>query len=295
MAVVDLEGAYDLHIHAAPCLFERIGDDIEIAQMCRDAGYRAIMLKAHHESTASRAYYADKSVPDIKVFGGLVLNSFVGGINPAAAEAALKTGAKEIWMPTVDGTAHRQFFGVTGNYGVPGSATYIQSTTLKVSQEPAGLLKDGSLPTEVLQVLELVRDYDGILGTTHICKEEMLALAADAVDLGVKKILITHPHFKMLRLSNADTKHLVDMGAILELCSGTVQPIPGYVGINEIVETIRLVGAQNCIISSDTGSPRKPVPPETTRAYLYCLKVRGIAEDEIRMMTRDKPQALVGY
>jgi hypothetical protein len=183
LAVVDLEGAYDLHIHAAPCLFERIGDDIEIAQMCRDAGYRAIMLKAHHESTASRAYYADKSVPDIKVFGGLVLNSFVGGINPAAAEAALKTGAKEIWMPTVDGTAHRQFFGVTGNYGVPGSATYIQSTTLKVSQEPAGLLKDGSLPTEVLQVLELVRDYDGILGTTHICKEEMLALAADAVDL----------------------------------------------------------------------------------------------------------------
>lgn len=169
------------------------------------------------------------------------------------------------------------------------------SATLKTLMETVGLLKDGSLRPGVLTVLELVGDYDGTTGTAHVCREEMLALVAAADDMGLKKILVTHPHLKMLRLSNPDMKNLPDMGAILRLCSGTVQPVAGHVGMNDTVETVRFVCAQHCVMSSDTGSPRKPVPPETTRAYLYCLRVRGIADDKIRMMTRDKPKAMVGY
>ena len=66
LAVAGLEGAYDLHSHAAPCLFERVRNNIEVAQMCRHAGYRTVMLEAHHESAASTAYCAHKNAPDVK-------------------------------------------------------------------------------------------------------------------------------------------------------------------------------------------------------------------------------------
>jgi hypothetical protein len=36
-----------------------------------------------------------------KIFGGIILNHAVGGINPVAAFAAIRFGAKEIKMPTV--------------------------------------------------------------------------------------------------------------------------------------------------------------------------------------------------
>jgi len=40
-----LNGLIDLHLYNAPCVFERSFDMIELAKMCRQAGYRAIVLK----------------------------------------------------------------------------------------------------------------------------------------------------------------------------------------------------------------------------------------------------------
>ena len=94
MSRVSVEGAIDLHIHTHPCLFPRIGDDRAIVAAAAAAGMRGVMLKCHHESSVSRAYLVNAEFPDIDVFGGIVLNSYVGGINPAAVEAALRLGGK---------------------------------------------------------------------------------------------------------------------------------------------------------------------------------------------------------
>lgn len=55
MKTLSLCGAFDLHIHAAPDCFDRIGNDIEIAQQAKAAGMRAIAIKSVYESTVSRA------------------------------------------------------------------------------------------------------------------------------------------------------------------------------------------------------------------------------------------------
>ena len=102
MEFMKLDGAVDLHVHSYPCVFQRRVDDRQAAQAAQDAGMAAIVLKCHHESTVSRAYLIQQEFPDLKVFGGVVLNQFVGGINPGAAEVGLRLGAKEIWMPTID-------------------------------------------------------------------------------------------------------------------------------------------------------------------------------------------------
>ena len=77
---------------------------------------KAILLKCHHENTVSRAYLVQRVIPGIRVFGGIVLNYYVGGINPAAVEASLRLGGKEVWMPTVDAGYHAEVHGGTGGY-----------------------------------------------------------------------------------------------------------------------------------------------------------------------------------
>ncbi len=63
-----------MHIHSAPDIQPRYGDDIEIARQAERAGMRAILLKSHVTLTADRAAIAAKVVGRLRVFGGLVLN-----------------------------------------------------------------------------------------------------------------------------------------------------------------------------------------------------------------------------
>src|SRR5262245_64201581 len=103
-----LEGAIDLHVHCSPSFFNRWGDGLDVARACEQTGMAGVLLKAHEGSTVPEATILDRLVPSIDVFGGVVLNRYVGGINPAAAEAALRLGGKCIWFPTVDAHAHAQ-------------------------------------------------------------------------------------------------------------------------------------------------------------------------------------------
>lgn len=74
-----LEGAVDLHVHSAPDVDQRRFNDIELAREAADAGMGAILIKSHQNSTVERAWLVSQIVPEIRVYGGLVLNETVGG------------------------------------------------------------------------------------------------------------------------------------------------------------------------------------------------------------------------
>jgi len=96
---------FDLHVHAAPDIGPRIGDDLDVVRRYAEAGYAGCVLKGHYASTVGRALATGRST-GLAVFGGLALNRHVGGVNPAAVTAELLQGARVIWMPTAD--AHTQ-------------------------------------------------------------------------------------------------------------------------------------------------------------------------------------------
>ena len=98
-----MQGAYDLHMHAAPSPFHRVLDDYGLLEEAGRAGMAGIMLKSHYESTIARAILANIHCASCtKAYGGLVLNWPVGGLNPYAVENAMKRGCRIVWMPTRD-------------------------------------------------------------------------------------------------------------------------------------------------------------------------------------------------
>ena len=98
-----------MHVHSHPDVFGRNMDDIDVAQLAKASGMRGILLKNHVSETASRAALVMKVVPGIEVFGGIVLNKAVGGINPDAVEWMHRVyggRGKVVWLPTFESDKH---------------------------------------------------------------------------------------------------------------------------------------------------------------------------------------------
>src|SRR5438552_6034176 len=102
-------GVIDMHVHSHPDVFGRNLDDIDVAQLAKARGMRGVVLKNHVAETASRAALVMKVVPGVEVFGGVVLNRAVGGINPAAVEwmhRVYGSRGKVVWLPTFESDKH---------------------------------------------------------------------------------------------------------------------------------------------------------------------------------------------
>jgi hypothetical protein len=289
MALIELKGAVDLHIHSYPCVFQRRIDDRQAAQAASDAGMEAIILKSHHESTVSRAYLLQSEFPDLKIFGGVVMNQFVGGINPAAAEVSLRLGAKEVWMPTIDAAHHVEVHGARGAYDVQTSDGQF------VWGDPISAVVDGKVTNEAMVVLELIAKHDAILGTAHLSLNEIGVLVKTAHERGVKKILITHPYFKVPAGMNVDfLKEMVRLGAIAEFGYCTISPMWAYVNLDFTKGIMDDLGYDNCLVMSDTGQSHNPLPPEALWLYGQGLYEKGVSPANVDKLIKSTPRAMLG-
>ncbi|MFQ5856253.1 MAG: DUF6282 family protein [Anaerolineae bacterium] len=288
MALLKLDGAVDLHVHSYPCVFQRRVDDRQAAQAAADAGMAAIVLKSHHESTVSRAYLIQREFPSLKIFGGVVLNQFVGGINPAAAEVALRLGAKEVWMPTIDAAHHVEVHGARGTYDVQSSeASFAWG-------EPISAVKDGKVTDEAMVVLELIGKYNVILGTAHLSLPEIDLLVRAAKERGVQKILITHPYFRVPAGMNVDfLKEMMRLGAIAEFGYCTISPMWAYVNLQFTKEVMDVIGYDNCVVMSDCGQSHNPMPPEALWLYAQGLYEKGVKVGDVEKLIDKNPKALL--
>jgi hypothetical protein len=285
-ALIDMSGAIDLHCHPYPDLFPRLTDDAGVVEAAQAAGMRAIMIKCHHESSVSRAYLTAKLVPGVRVFGGVVLNSYVGGINPAAVEAALRLGGKEVWMPTVDAAYHAQLHGGTGGYDA-------QSGGKSAATGISALDEHGELRSEALEVLDLIAQHNAILGTCHLSPGEIAVLVGEARRRGVQKILITHPFFKVPNLKLEELRAVVDQGATAEFGYCTVSPMWNYKSIRAVAEATQILGARHCVLVSDTGQRHNPMPAEALRVFAQGIFECGVPEEDIYTMIKGNPADLL--
>jgi hypothetical protein len=288
MERMSVAGAIDLHVHTAPDLLDRIGDDQAIVKNAKEAGMLGVQLKGHSECTASRAYIMNQLYPDINVFGGIVLNRYVGGINPDAVEASLRKGGRSVWMPTVDANYHAQKYGRTGRYSVQELDSSGSEVGIKVIKE------DGGLRDELIEILDMIRKYNAVLGTSHISPEEIVKLIDAAKERKVEKISLTHPFVKVPGVDIDFLKQVIPKGVFAEFGFCTVSPMWVDAKIDQVKEAIKVLGAGQCVIMSDGGQIHNPWPHESLRIFAQCLFEKGISQKEIETMMIKNPKQLMG-
>jgi Family of unknown function (DUF6282) len=281
-----LQGAIDLHVHCAPSFFTRWGDGLDLMRACEHAGMAAVLLKAHEGSTVAEAAVLNR-LSTLEVVGGVVLNRYVGGINPAAAEAALRLGGRCIWFPTMDADAHAKAFGSTGAY--PSQRGGIESATgIRVLDD------EGELVQTARDVLALAAEHDALVATGHLDGGEIRALLSTAREAGVQRFLVQHPSFTVPGLGISELEPLVEQGAVVELTYLNVSPLWRTSTVEQGAEILARLGGEAVILSSDAGQAHNPSPPEALRSFAQALYEQGIAESELAKTLRDTPRRLLG-
>lgn len=281
---MDITGAIDLHVHSAPDVYDRSVDDQQLVAEAEAAGMRAVLLKSHHTLTADRAMLAAKQV-GIKVYGGLVLNHTVGGLNPVAVETAIAFGGRQIWMPTLHAAhclavAEPEMFRAEARKGRRG---------IRVADA------EGKLNPDVMPVLEQIRDADIALGTGHISPDESLVLLRAAREIGVTKVLVTHPLMQFTRFTIDQMKAAADLGALLEF--DYLSCCPNWhtaVSPSRTAEAIHAVGFDHCVLATDGGQTFNPHPAQMLSDFADALLAEGIAERDIRAMLCANPARILG-
>lgn len=284
-----LAGVIDLHAHVGPettlFRYRRSLDAVEAAQIARISGMRGMVFKEHYSETASWAYLVSQMVPGIELFGGIVLNRAVGGINPVAVEAmALTRGGRGrvVYMPTVD-----------SEYRNPGSPDAVP------------ISRNGKLLPQVLDVLAVVAKHDLGLSTGHSSPEESLMLIRAARAAGVTKMYVQHPNHSGIVMSMAAMQEAVHLGALVEIVLSdegltggglaTVDPANPVQDFGpQKLADIRALGPQNVVIGSDLGQPGRVTHAEAFRIALRVLASAGFTQAEIDLMTRQNPARFLG-
>ena len=286
-----LNGAIDMHLHAGPSLFPRLMDSLEVAKSSRKAGLRGILVKNHHMPTVERAYFTMKAVRGIDFYGGVTLNYGVGGLNPFAVDATLKMGGKMVWMPSVDAKNHKKHFGELGRYG--GKLGYEKPGFYTGAEGITVLDEDGNLFPEVGHIIDLIKDHNAALSTSHLSVLESMTLVEEARKQSIP-VVVTHVSFVTANLSCEDQKRMANKGAFLELCYSSLSPAWRNITIDEVVKNVKSVGPENYILASDLGQVHNPEPSEGLRIYITLLLERGLETEDLRVMVKENPDRVLG-
>lgn len=315
-----LEGAIDIHVHAGPHIFSspRRVDPFQAARQARDAGMRAIVFMDVFEMSNGTSWLVNREVPDFQTFGGLILNTVYGGMNPRAVKTALYygTGAKFISFG-----AHSTYFQamreghvVDGRF-VPLSELYPKFKEEELSRCIRIPVNEEPTP-ELAEILQLIADHPHVfLNTGHVSVEEAMRLIELAKEAGIEKVLVASSVTKIASMEQL--RWMADQGAFIEytLAAYThTTPIPKthyYVekeyisidegmsdgpggGVRKAAEQIDALGAEHCIIGTDLGVYTLPTPVEGLREFIACFLDLGISPADIRTLVKTNPERLLG-
>jgi hypothetical protein len=263
-------------------------DDIDVAQLAKARGMRGILLKNHISETASRAALVMKVVPGIEVFGGIVLNNAVGGINPSAVEwmhRVYGSRGKVVWLPTFESDKHVKTFGKPDANGLV-------------------VAPGGKVTPEMEAILKIIARENLLLATGHVHPEEIIAVVRRGRELGVKNIIITHGLTNVPGLSMAQAKQVVEMGAVIEVCFLQFQAGPNaplaflthwtQINAKHVAQGVKEFGAKGLVISSDLGQSANITHPDGLEVAIGAMKREGISDADIDIMMRKNPARLLG-
>ena len=269
--------AVDLHAHCDPDSYPRQADAFDVVRLAKERGLRGVVLKNHYTETASLAFLVRKQgTPGIEVFGGLTLNTPVGGVNPQAVRYMIDVAGhygRIVWMPTHD-SEH-------------------EVTYLKEQRPFVSVSRNGRLLPEVLEVLSLIAQNDLTLATGHVSPAEALMIIREAKQRGVQRIILTHPMLGPMYtdMSPDQLREATRLGAVMEIVGRNFTGAPA--DTKRVLEGIRLVGPASTFISSDSGLTGSPNHTDALANAAKVLRQAGFADADLARMFKQNPARLV--
>ena len=300
-----LKGVIDIHIHGAP-LGGWLPGRPTMVETCIEAsevGMKALVYKDHNTMVnncaiivqdflnrmAKEKAKAGIEFKPVEVYGGIVLNESVGGMNLRAVKTALDYGrCKEIWLPSLDAKHQRQAMGAQGGISVTEGAD--------------------ELTKEMKDILDMMAEYNGnskgervALSTCHVSNEEKAAVLRYVKKRKMDvKVLLDHVTQEMTILNPDEAKEMIDLGGYLEFAECSCVPWAGMqdwiiafdYSFALIKELIKEKGPEQLVLITDAGQPgNNPVPG--WKMFIKTLLAQGVSESEINVMAKEVPAKLI--
>ncbi|HEX9153919.1 MAG TPA: DUF6282 family protein [Nitrospira sp.] len=283
-SVIDdiMHGAIDMHVHFGPDMppapdirVARRLDGLGIARQAREAGMRAIVMKSHHWPTGALARTIQPIVPEVALFGTVVLNYSIGGLNPFAVEVAANIGCKVVFPPTWNSAYHvaRQVppsLVPVGLRGRPGLTVLDES---------------GRLLPEMQEILDIVKAKDMVIATGHLSPREHLVLVEEAHRRRIERIVVSHVREE---ITLEERKRMADHGAVIELIyRPKMDP-------TAIIRSAQAIGVERCAMTVDGGQAFNPFAAEAYRVFVGQLLYHGMSPQEVKTIAQQVPSGVLG-
>ena len=284
-----LKGVIDIHVHAGPSVAARELDAADMLKEAEAAGYRGFLVKDHYFPSMMGCQMVQRHLGSgsVEVFGSMCLNNAMGLFNLNAVDVAYGMGAKMIYFPTVSSKnhidAHKGHFAGAGKMSVP------ETPVVYVDE-------NGRLDPAAVRILEYMSEKDMALGTGHGSAREVDALVRKAVEVGMKKILVNHPHFH-IGATYEQMLQWAALGAYIELnvCVFSEGSKMGPLPTTILEEMLREVPHDRMVLDSDMGQKGNGSPVEALYNFMCLMMERfGITEDELEVMAKKNPAILMG-
>jgi hypothetical protein len=276
-------GVVDTHYHVGPELIARRYDVKTLADAALPFG-ATLVLKNHTYATTPLASLA-RARFGVKFLGGVVLNRYVGGLNPMAVEGALSGNRAKVdsdapdpmpfvvWMPTVHAQSHLRVHGFGFDPRWSGCCTHAESDRREQSpaDEPVIVFDEEGMPRpELVATLEAMVRHRAILATGHLHAEEVKKLVPLALEMGISRVILTHPHYSSIRLSDEEQKVLTRRPEVFAEHCFAVHTQDG-VSLQAYADAIRLTGPEQVLLSTDFGQVASDPFPDGTLRYAAAL------------------------
>jgi uncharacterized protein DUF6282 len=266
-----LNGAIDIHFHVGPDSYPRSIDALDAAKLAKSRGMRGAVLKHHYSQTAGLAYLARKAAPGFEAFGGIALNTPVGGLNVEAIRHMIEIEGgygRVVWMPTHDSESESR----------PEKRPFVV------------ISRNGALVPEAKAVIAFVKEHQLTLETGHGTPAEQLMIVREAKRQGVQHVVVTHEGNIPGPMSDAQLKEAISMGAVVEVVTNGITAANAKAKIDRI----RVLGPDHVIIASDVGLLGTPLHPDSLAFFAKALRAAGFSERQLDAMYKDNPATALG-
>ncbi|MDX1010188.1 hypothetical protein GOL41_24315 [Sinorhizobium medicae] len=277
---------------------------------------RAIVYYDVFGWASGTAWMVNRHVPGIKTFGGYLMNSCHGGLNPRSVRTALymEEGCRFISFGShcTHFSASRESTIIDGQL-VPFKDAYPEFAEQELSRA-VRIPTEGPISDDLAEILQMVADHpDVYLNTGHVSGPEVVRILDLAEEFKIQKVLIAHPARQQLSIEQQ--KNAARRGFFLEGClvdwlyphaprthyyvekkymdrSGDLPRARRTAA--QWMADVREVGPEFFVLGTDYGIRAASTPVQGMRTLITTLLDYEFTPDEIRMMTARNPARLIG-